>query len=553
MNTTPHQPAALADPTVPYPPRYWWLKRILLLLVFVLLATSVLYVIVSLIAKQRLADRIAEIEASGDPIWPADFNIARVPDEDNAWLVLQQAVEAFVPPNEHRPLKTNIVVEPGPNESIEQAMERAFGPRQNNLEYADVLNDPTLFGTQPADVQALLDSNREALDLFRAACRKPAMDYGYEIRTPMVEITPPSLFVPMQCARMACVAAIEQHRDGNDAEAVAIVREVLQFADNSASAQATILTGLAATVYSSSAVQTLEIILPTLTVAEPTTDGTGLGTLREDLEGLIPTLLDESRLHKGMVRAFCMERAWILDSTLLVTGDVEALPYSWRTSPFSPFRRALAFFFGPLLQVDQVRLLDGTTRFVRECEQPTIATMHAVKDPPVPELRYGKLGWATHVLSQLLLPDLYGTIENSIMDRAQRRLAAAAIAIRLYEIDHGDRPAALNDLVPDYLPYVPLDPASSHDEPILYFPNGPDARLAMRDYTALTYDDEAAASEPGEVAEDSTTVFRLNSPLPPKKKQPTTQSSGIDAVDQRDNVEDEETQPDGNQPADEHP
>jgi len=37
-------------------------------------------------------------------------------------------------------------------------------------------------------------------------------------------------------------------------------------------------------------------------------------------------------------------------------------------------------------------------------------------------------------------------------------MAAVALAIRLYEIDHSHRPATLDELVPDYLPEVPDDP-----------------------------------------------------------------------------------------------
>lgn len=50
-------------------------------------------------------------------------------------------------------------------------------------------------------------------------------------------------------------------------------------------------------------------------------------------------------------------------------------------------------------------------------------------------------------------------------------MAATALAIRLYEIDHGQRPDTLEALVPDYLPAVPRDPFTL-DQPIGYRPRG---------------------------------------------------------------------------------
>jgi hypothetical protein len=53
-----------------------------------------------------------------------------------------------------------------------------------------------------------------------------------------------------------------------------------------------------------------------------------------------------------------------------------------------------------------------------------------------------------------------------------RRLAATALAIRLYQLDHaGQRPRRLGDLVPGYLPAVPLDAMAAGGRPIGYLPS----------------------------------------------------------------------------------
>jgi hypothetical protein len=61
--------------------------------------------------------------------------------------------------------------------------------------------------------------------------------------------------------------------------------------------------------------------------------------------------------------------------------------------------------------------------------------------------------------------------ENHFLTLADRRLAATALAVRLYQIDHGGaRPQRLDELVPAYLPKVPLDAMAAGGQPIRYLP-----------------------------------------------------------------------------------
>ncbi len=56
---------------------------------------------------------------------------------------------------------------------------------------------------------------------------------------------------------------------------------------------------------------------------------------------------------------------------------------------------------------------------------------------------------------------------------ARRRLSATALAIRLYQVDHQDQlPKLLNELVPTYLPAVPIDAVSGL--PVRYVPRAND-------------------------------------------------------------------------------
>ncbi len=50
------------------------------------------------------------------------------------------------------------------------------------------------------------------------------------------------------------------------------------------------------------------------------------------------------------------------------------------------------------------------------------------------------------------------------------RLLICDLALRLYLAEHGELPKRLEQLVPDYLPELPLDPFS--ERPLVYRPDG---------------------------------------------------------------------------------
>ena len=66
-----------------------------------------------------------------------------------------------------------------------------------------------------------------------------------------------------------------------------------------------------------------------------------------------------------------------------------------------------------------------------------------------------------------------GAIKLSFRSLAMKCMAGVALAIRLYQIDHGRRPATLAELLPKYLPKIPTDPFSPEGKPIGYQPNLP--------------------------------------------------------------------------------
>ena len=60
-------------------------------------------------------------------------------------------------------------------------------------------------------------------------------------------------------------------------------------------------------------------------------------------------------------------------------------------------------------------------------------------------------------------------VTRTIRLEASRRLVIAAIALKRFQLSHGAWPGKLGDLVPAYLPSVPVDPYDG--APLKYHPN----------------------------------------------------------------------------------
>ena len=86
------------------------------------------------------------------------------------------------------------------------------------------------------------------------------------------------------------------------------------------------------------------------------------------------------------------------------------------------------------------------------------------------EASLGALGKIKQPVRNWMLPSLGRTVAFYHDGLARRRMAAIALAIRLYEIDHGRRPGELAELVPDYLDEVPRDPMAPDGATIRYRP-----------------------------------------------------------------------------------
>jgi hypothetical protein len=81
-----------------------------------------------------------------------------------------------------------------------------------------------------------------------------------------------------------------------------------------------------------------------------------------------------------------------------------------------------------------------------------------------------------HFLAGAMMPSFDRCILQQYRITADRRLAATALALRLYAAEHdGKFPATLDELVPKYLPSVPNDPFAAGGKPLRFSLSDPGA------------------------------------------------------------------------------
>jgi hypothetical protein len=185
------------------------------------------------------------------------------------------------------------------------------------------------------------------------------------------------------------------------------------------------------------------------------------GLVREGINLLIADLLDVERFRQSFAQARLSERAFQI--------------YHWESGTLLGFGRIRGRTVAPAGVADAARALDMEWRLAGLAESDRYPRAHELltsldsKPSSVDFVSSPLLRHYNHV------PRLFAIIHGII---AQRRMAAIALAIRLYEIDHSAWPRTLDELVPDYLASMPKDPfgeqgatfvyAPDREEPVLY-------------------------------------------------------------------------------------
>ncbi len=435
--------AAATDPQdEPFPPRYWWLKRILAGVGLLLVGLVLLRLVWGWETNRRLQAEIDSYIAAGEPVYPEDFDPPEdIPDDQNAAKFLIDAAAA-------------VTLTPQQVELISKALD--------DVEVVRIDADALL---------ALVEANAQALSLVRKARDVSGVDWGYRLRRPTITIMVPWLGPQRNLAKLTCAAAVSHGLRRNHAYALDALHDAL--AQSHAISEApSLIHYLVGVACRSLAIATLEELAPTLGANDESTEVSERS--QRSMRALMRSLLDEGRFRTSFVQALLANRCCDLDTVQCILDGSTGLP--WLGVPVSALwtTRLSAQLGAPLLVSDATALMKHSTIGVRASREPNWPRAAALLPPDqasdrVPDIRF-------HPLS-LLRWDSTRSVRVHFRTLARSRMAAVSLAIRLYEFDHDRRPTSVNELVPAYLPSIPLDPFAEGDRPLGYVADGGAPRL----------------------------------------------------------------------------
>ena len=295
------------------------------------------------------------------------------------------------------------------------------------------------------------------------------LDWGLRFSSPAIFVVLPQLSSQRGLARMLGRFSAYYHSIGDDAAAVELLRDALRQSELMQEPPM-IISYLTGTGCSALVVLTIEFMAHDLVVG----DAPGAG--RDQVRALIDGLLNENASRRGLRRALFSERMFQFDFMMQIC-EGKLGPSAMMTvgggGGGPPGMGVVSLLFRPLILLDGERMLHYMRRMSEACDRPTWPAASEILDVlkvEVEQVRFG-LERLRRPISAVMLPSLAHAVRLHYSVLAQRRMAAIALAMRLFELDHGRRPRELAELVPDYLPAVPIDPMAAGEWPIHYLPN----------------------------------------------------------------------------------
>lgn len=419
-------------------PRRRWLRRLGLGLLLLVIALVVGHAWWGHQAEKRLDARIRHYQAAGEPMTPEALDAPSIPDERNAAMDLRAAATAI---------------------DVTSDAFKAF----------DALPEPALPLTpeELAVYTRVLDASPEALARATRAAEKGEVDWQVKYRSPMIAVVlNDALNPPRNVARVLAAAALSAHQRGDDAEAVRRLREILAVS-RAVDQNPTLVSHLVAIGIGAIASDRAALIAPALRVG-----GDGDAS-PEQLRAVLGDLLDAAAMLEGEKRAWRGERVMVVDVARAVARGELDLTANFNPPGHSPAVRRLGGYLAkPLVLGDAALMADYFAGIIATSDGPDLPSQrHRLGEPEAIQQEVDS-NRHLHAFASVLMPSFRRAREQTYRGIANRRLAAVALAARWYAIDHdGKLPPTLADLVPKYLPTLPLDPLTA-GKPLAYRPDG---------------------------------------------------------------------------------
>jgi hypothetical protein len=422
------------EPTVPCPPRFWWLKRIAVAVTIALLGLIALRLWWGHAAAVRVRALVDAAHARGAPILPADFAPEPLAENENAAATLALAAASIV-------------------------------TDANFDAIAQTWNGGPFTPPELAQVDAIAAKNQRALQLARLARSQPRADWGLQICSPAISIRLPHLSSQRQLARLQEWIAQRDHERGRDGDALGHVRDLLREADAIDQGPQCVVTHLTALALVGLTTDLVEQIASDLHVAKggPASSRSGAAA-PEQIRAVIQGLIDERSLRTAGFRSWQGERMMVLDS-----GEHgPELLYAMRLLPRGSLRFEL-WLIRPAFLLDGIRLAGIRSQIAHAASRPNWPQAAAGLPQKPGNIDSSGLGQLAHPLDRVMSMTADRALRTHFQMLAERRAAAIELALCLYRLHHnGLLPAKLPALVPDYLPSLPADPMAGDGHGFCY-------------------------------------------------------------------------------------
>lgn len=398
------------DETIPVPPRYWWLKRILIASAILLLGFVALRLWWGWYADRQLQAEIDRIVAAGEPIYPEDFDPKElIPDDQNAVTLIEQAINSF------------------------------NGSTNAGLSLDDFLDKPMVFETDPASADELMVNN-ESVRTFVRMSRDKRTSVSWHQSSDMSQ--------QRLLAKYLFFSATYFHLKGNDREAIESLHDIYwhAYVVNEAPRLLPQLVGNAIGSIvryfceEHGAQLDIESSMAEMAPSE-------LQASRARVQELMNRLLDESTLQRHSRRAFFGERCEALQNLKKFESSNPSILFILKR-PLYVFETMEAM--ASIEIAAKVDFAEGYLAFTKVLpDEPSPSLIESIARP-----YYSAFG----------TPGGSELNSLSLMFRliADQRMAALSLAIRMYQIDYRRRPESLAELVPVYIAEIPRDPYA-HD------------------------------------------------------------------------------------------
>ena len=417
------------SPVVSMPPRRRWGFRICIVVMLLLGGLIVAPEIWGRRAQQRLDALLAEYSSRGEPTTLAELRRMVVPDEENGAIDLRAAA-------------------------------RMLDENDKELDAIDEIALP-LNDAEMRTVARAVKRYQPAIDAVRRAATKGAFDWQVQWQSPVMDMPLTDLGEQRHLAWFLCAAALWSHQEGRAQDMLTYVQDMMLIG-RALEEHGGLMAQLCASGIEMMGVDTLAATAPTLRIAGSATPS---NLSREQVRQLIAMLLDDAGVKRASRRGLIAERVSTRDSfDCLLSG--RALT---RAGSQAQSGNGLRYVGRGLLLDDAQIVMRHLTAISEGLDEPNWpAYSQRVPEKPADAVRSPRLHMMASMMAgghSLMAQRYYKTV-------AERRMAAIALAIRWWSLDHDGRlPASLDELVPAYLPAIPLDPFSANGSAILYKPD----------------------------------------------------------------------------------